>query len=687
MSLATPIAKLPRMQPHIAKKFAQLGLHTLQDALWYFPFRHEDWREQAPIANLTAGQSVTLDATVLHIASRRAWHRRGLTITDITVGDDSNAKIHAVWYNLPFLAKNLKVGDRLFLSGTVVAAKSGRLELHNPVYEHPNEDPLHEKLVPVYRSVDGLSQRQIRLAVKQAVALDRVVPDPLSTEAVEKLDLMGLTEALTNIHFPATPELARRAVERLKFQELLTWHLHLQSSNEAAAIQPAPIIIFHEAEIRAFVQHLPFTLTNDQRVAAWQVLQDMVQPKPMSRLVQGDVGSGKTVVAALVAYNAALSHYQVALVAPTVVLAEQHMQTFKAMLGKHETKVALLTGHEAVIFSAGTTAPVSKQEVLDAVATGTVDVVIGTHAILEPSVAFYKLGLVIVDEQQRFGVDQRQKLLADRPVRPHFLSLTATPIPRSFALWLSGILSISTMAGKPPGRLPIMSSVFGPDERTIVDRAMAETVARKEQVYVITPLIEESDSLGVRAATTERERLAELLPHARVGLLHGAMPAVDRVSVLNQFRSYELDIVVSTTVIEVGVDVPNATLIVIEGAERFGLAQLHQLRGRVGRGLIQSRCFFVTDQTATHIRQRLEKVAAMTDGFAIAELDLQERGAGDLYGQRQSGLPTWQLASLNDRPLFEQVQNYVATLTLPERQRLIASLKETNLAPNAFHPE
>lgn len=687
MPLSTPIAKLPRMQPQIAKKFALLGIQTLRDALWYFPFRHEDWREQVPIANLVVGQEVTINATVEHVASRRAWHRRGVTIIDVTVSDDSGAKLHAIWFNLHFLAKSLNVGDKLYLSGTVKAAKSGRLELYNPVYERPNDSPLHERLVPVYRSTEGLSQRQIRLVMKQAAALSHLVHDPLSAADVSANDVLPLPEALAEIHFPKTPELAKQAVERLKFDELLAWHIRMKEANDAASLQPAPAIPFHESEIKSFVQHLPFTLTNDQRIAAWQVLQDIAEPKPMSRLVQGDVGSGKTVVAALVAYNVALSHFQVALVAPTVVLAEQHLKTFISMLGKHETKVGLLTGHEATIFSVGAAAKVSKQEFIDAVAAGTIDVVIGTHAILEPAVTFHKLGLVIVDEQQRFGVDQRQALLAEHEAVPHFLSLTATPIPRSFALWLSGILSISTINGKPPGRLPIISSVYGPEQRTAVDTAITETVDRGEQVYIITPLIEESDSLGVRAAVSEHERLTELLPHVRVGLLHGAMPAQERVAVLEQFRQQKLDVIVSTTVIEVGVDVPNATLIVIEGAERFGLAQLHQLRGRVGRGLVQSRCFFVTDKPDDNTRHRLQKVADLQDGFAIAELDLQERGGGDLYGQRQSGLPTWQLASLNDRDLFERVRLFAERQTSEQLMALTKTLTSTEASPNEFHPE
>ena len=675
------------MQPQIAKKFALLQLHTLRDALWYFPFRHEDWREKAHIAQVIVGQEVTIEATVVSLTARRSWKRRGTTIIDVTVTDDSEARLHVLWFNMPFLAKSLQPGDRIFLSGKISQAKNGRLQMSNPTYERPTEAPLHERLVPVYRSTDGLSQRQIRLVMKQAVALAAAEPDPLPHDIVQEQALLPLTEALINLHFPATPELGKQAVERLKFQELLGWHLRLMVTSQTDQEQrPAPRILFHEDEVRSFVQHLPFELTNDQRVSAWQALQDMASTRPMSRLIQGDVGSGKTVVAALIAYNAILSHYQVAFVAPTVILAEQHLQTLMTMLGKHDIKIALLTGHEATIFAAGRPVRVTRQELREAVASGTVQLLIGTHAILDPDIDFHNIGLVIVDEQQRFGVDQRQALLEHQHVQPHFLSLTATPIPRSFALWLSGILSISTIATKPVGRLPILSQVYGPNNRREIDQLIHATLDRTEQVYVITPIIEESDSLGVRAAMTEYERLTESLPHHRIGVVHGAMPAVERVALLQQFRQHELDLLVSTTVVEVGVDVPNASLMIIEGAERFGLAQLHQLRGRVGRGTAQSTCCFVTDKDSPEIRQRLEKVAQTQDGFAVAELDLQERGSGDLYGQRQSGLPSWQLASLNDRDLFERVKKCVATLEPTSYARLLRDL-ESEQAPSAFHPE
>lgn len=686
ISLQTPLSQLPRLQPQFAKKFNQLGLTTVQDALLYFPFRHEDFRHQTTIDQLAAGQDVTIHATVTAVSSRRAWHRRGTTVTDITVTDDSGAKIHAIWFNLPFLAKSVHVGDRLYLSGTVVE-KRQRLQLNNPVYEKPSATPLHERLIPVYRSTEGLSQRQIRLVMKQAIELSSMLDDPLSATQLRSLHLMTLAEALQQIHFPESPELAHQAVERLKFDELLSWHLRVLASVATTNRGNAPRIPFREVEVRSFVQHLPFELTDDQRIAAWQILQDLAQPKPMSRLVQGDVGSGKTVVATLAAYNVALSGHQVAFVAPTVVLAEQHWITASRLLTGRGVALALLTGQTAKLIDAdGLSAEVPRAEVVNRLADGTIGIIIGTHAVLQPAIVFPRLSLVIIDEQQRFGVEQRQALLEARTITPHFLSLTATPIPRSFALWLSGILSVSTIRQKPAGRTPITTVVIGPAKRDQIDRAITATVNRGEQVYVITPLIEESDTLGVRAATTEHRRLLEAFPHTAIGLVHGAMPAEERVRVLDQFRRGAIAILVSTTVIEVGIDVPNATTMVIEGAERFGVAQLHQLRGRVGRGPAASTCYFVTDQSTAAVTQRLARIAATADGLAVAELDFQERGSGDLYGQRQSGLPSWQLASLTDQSVFERVTRFTAALTSADRERLLKHLSDEQRA-QPFHRE
>ena len=677
ISLLTPVSGLPGIGPELSKKLSGLGIQTVAEAIWYFPFRHEDWRQRAVIADLVEAEDITILATITSIKSRRAW-RRKLMITEAVVTDASQAKLKVVWFNQPYLATWFKPGQALFLSGRLTRKRSGA-QMQNPVYERPSVSPLHQKLVPVYASTAGLSQWHIRKLLRQAVMAAQLVPDPLPMDIRQRYGLMPRSEAIEQIHFPDDPARLKRAVRRLKFDELLAWQVAWQQSHDASQEPAAPAIRFQELAVRRFVQRLPFTLTAGQRLAAWQIIQDMTKARAMSRLVQGEVGSGKTVVAVMAAYNAVHQGYQTALIAPTVVLAEQHWQTVTQMLADESMGLALLTGSH---IESRPRQVSSRSALLPAIAQGTIQIVVGTHAIFDEALAWQALGLVIIDEQQRFGVSQRQQLirqqrLAGQPT-PHFLSLTATPIPRTLALYLAGELAISTIKEKPPGRPLITSHVYGPDQRAEIDRQIRQTLDQDGQVYVITPLITESDALGVRAATSEHGRLQDALPHARVGLLHGAMPADDRIHVLNQFRQHQLDVLVSTTVIEVGVDIPNATLMVIEGAERFGLAQLHQLRGRVGRGSKASTCLFVTDDPAPAIRQRLRRVADTDDGFALAEADLEQRGSGDVYGLRQSGLPEWRLATLTDTELLSQARtaaqalmtNYPHLLNQPDWQTM-----------------
>lgn len=662
-SLLSPIKTLKGVGSVLARKFNALGIDTLQDALWFFPLRHEDWRHRTTISALQAGQDATLLVHIVSIITRRAWRRRGLTITEARVSDDSGAVLPVIWFNMPYLAKTLKVSNRIYLSGSITA-KGETLQMVNPSFERPSADPTHEKLVPIYRSVEGLSQRQIRLVAKEAVTLARLITDPLPQQLAADHDFLPLDQALSEIHFPTSPELATQAVRRLKFDELLRWQISWQRDHFQFAAHPATIFDFQELPIRSFVQSLPFELTSDQRVAAWQIIQDMAQPRPMSRLLQGDVGSGKTAVAAIVAYNVILHHHQVALLAPTVVLAEQHWQTLSKLFHGREVTIASFAGGMIAMNTAQK--KLTPREFSRALATGEIDLVVGTHALLTDQLRFANLGLVLVDEQQRFGVNQRDALLSryrssDQPV-PHFLSLTATPIPRTLALFVAGELAVTTIAHKPAGRGRTASAVVGPDGRARIDEAISTTIARQEQAFVITPLIEESDHFGARAAMVEFERLKETWPRYRIGLIHGSMPAVDRLAVLTSFRDRQLDIVVSTTVLEVGVDVPNATLMVIEGADRFGLAQLHQLRGRVGRAEKPGLCIFATDRGDADTLKRLAKVAATEDGFLLAEMDLAERGGGELYGLRQSGLPDWRLATLQDADLLKLAHDMAVDL-------------------------
>lgn len=672
LTLRTPIALLPKMRKDIADKFAGLGLETLYDCLFHFPIRHQDWRNVVSIADVQSGSEVTIAAQIVSIKGRRAW-RRKVHITEASITDASGQKMSVVWFNQPFLEKWLKPKQAWFLSGKVTVKKE-KLQMQNPMYERPGADPTHESLVPVYPSTAGLSQWHIRKVMKAAIELVHLVTDPLPAVILQEHELIDRATALQEIHFPSSPERAALALRRLKFDELLSWQIRWQAASAEVQRFPGVAIPFDEQAVREFVGHLPFQLTNDQRIVAWEIFQDLGKPEAMSRLVQGDVGSGKTVVAAMAAFLAIHRGYQVALLAPTLTLAEQHFQSLRTLLPQGDMQVALLTGK-----TARTDQDLNRSTLLQAVEAGAIHLLVSTHAAFHSQITWKNLGLVIVDEQQRFGVAQREFLLTQSTThRPHFLSLTATPIPRTLALFLTGQLAISSIRQKPPGRTPIATTVVGPADRSVIDTAIRQTVEAGQQVYVITPLIEESDMLGVRAATTEYERMHKSFPNLRVALLHGSLPPETRVQTLQQFRNGGFDILVSTTVIEVGIDVPNATLIVIEGAERFGLAQLHQLRGRVGRGAAASTCLLVTDQDSPPARKRLDQVAATDDGFRLAELDLEQRGGGDVYGLRQSGLPDWKLATLADSDLMD--------LTKISAKRLLADWPEQALQMAAERP-
>jgi ATP-dependent DNA helicase RecG len=520
------------------------------------------------------------------------------------------------------------------------------------------------------------------------VSLAPLVPDPLPEDIQTEYNFLPKPQALEEIHFPASPESGAEAVRRLKFDELLAWQVFWQGENRYRQDQRAEGWPFQEMAVRSFVQSLPFTLTTDQRVAAWQILQDIARPEPMSRLLQGDVGSGKTVVAALVAYNIMTQGGQVAFLTPTILLAEQHFKTFNTMLGSQDLTIAFISGERVTVTRQGQ--EISVADVPAAIQSGDIQCVIGTHALIQNRIGFARLGLVMVDEQQRFGVEQRDALLKQNRLQPdlvpHFLSLTATPIPRTLALFLAGELSITTLKNRPSGHGQVTTEVVGAGQRASIDRQIKATVEAGHQAFVVTPLIEESDALGVRSAVSEFDRLQRALPGVKFGLVHGSLPAEERLATLEDLRQGRIDVVVGTTVLEVGIDIQNATLIVIEGAERFGLAQLHQLRGRVGRGLVPGQCILATDSAEPSAKLRLQKVANITDGFKLAELDLSERGGGELYGLKQSGLPDWQLASLSDTDLLLLARQVVIDEKLDQRAKELLAESLQNV-PGVRHRE
>lgn len=640
--------------PAIAQRLAHLQIQHQVDLLYYFPTRYDDYSVITPIADSPEATTVTVCGTITKITNRRSWQRRHFTVTEATLTDDSD-KITVIWFNQPYIAEQLKVGLRYYLSGKIIVYRKKRV-LSNPVYELVKSDTLHTaRIVPHYALTEGITQKQLRYFISQALRTTTVV-DWVPSHILEHYQLIPLAQALQWIHFPNSWEELAQAKQRLSFDELLIVQLFVQSSKAALAKEQAYSVPFPEIAVKNFVQQLPFTLTTDQKRAAWQIMQDLHQPSPMHRLLEGDVGAGKTMVATLAMYTVALAGYQAVLMAPTALLAEQHFKTITALLKNTGVTVGLWTSSKKI----------QPPNPLKG------EIVIGTHALIQKNVQFKKLALAVIDEQHRFGVSQRQHLrynLGATAFTPHLLSMTATPIPRSLALVLYGDLEISLLQQSPQGRKPIITQLITPSQRKNLYQTLAHYLQNQAQIYVVAPRIDDvsdmetdrNPSLQDDIASVEREykNLQKHFPNAKISCLHGQLSAEDKDQIMTQFRNREIDILVTTTVIEVGVDVPNATVMVIEGAEQFGLAQLHQLRGRVGRSDQQSYCYVCT---ATPI-PRLTYFVKNNDGFALAEYDLKQRGPGAVYGQDQSGyFNQFKLASLNDHTLVATVKTVAADI-------------------------
>lgn len=655
ISLSSSVAELIGVGPAIAKRLANLKIHTVGDLLWHVPLRYDDFRSIVPIAALMINQTATVRCTLDRIANRRSPRRR-MMLTEALVSDDTGT-LTAVWFNQPFLEKNLRAGDRVVLSGRV-QSRGGTLQMVAPAYEKERDELLHVgRLVPIYPTTAGVSQRQLRYFVQNALRMIVAIPDPLPGSLRQDAHVERLDVALRNIHFPRDEHERDRALHRLKFDELLLFQLRRRTAERNVAPLPAPSIPFHEGDVKNFIARLPFTLTAGQKRAAWDVLQDMMKEKPMHRLMEGDVGSGKTVAAAVAARNTLAAGWSVALMAPTEILARQHFSSFSEWLRDVDTPVILETSgfHERSV--RGSQTPLSRSARARTLSESNEPrVIIGTHALLEERVLLNRLGLVVIDEQQRFGVAQRDALRKKNPAGhplPHVLTLTATPIPRTLALALAGDITLSLIPMLPIGRKPIITKLIAPEERSALYRAVDGACARGGQTFVLAPLIDPSEKLGVTSVTELYEELGALLPQRRIGLLHGKLTSKQKVKALTDFAARRTDILVATSVIEVGIDVPNATTMVIEGAERFGLAQLHQIRGRVGRGRQQSSCYLVAGTLTPLAQKRLQAVAGSNDGFRLAELDLELRGPGDLAGVLQAGFLDFQFASLGDHEMIK----------------------------------
>ena len=645
----------------------KLGLLTVRDLLFYLPYRYLDFSKVSPIKDLKAGENVSIKATIRSIGSRFSFKGR-MSLAEAVVSDDTGS-LKVTWFNQPYLAKSLKAGDEIFLAGAP-DYYNNKLQLTNPIYEKVSAFPVHTaRLVPVYHLTAGLYPKTLRNLIANVLPLAEQVVDDLPNSIIKNQNLIMVSDTIKFSHFPENLEQVEQSRKRLAFEEIFINQLAAQKHRLELEQKQSFKIKFNKSLIKSFVDSLLFKLTAGQKNAAWEIFQDLEKPMPMNRLLEADVGSGKTVVALMAAMQTAKSDYQVVFLAPTEILAKQHYEITKKYLANQGIHFALLTNSYSELDGKAE----AKPKLQKLIGAGMPGIFIGTHALLAQKVKFKKLALIIIDEQHRFGVEQRAQLFTQTKKVPHLLSLTATPIPRTLQLAYYGELSISQIKSRPTGRKPIVSRLVNPSERHLAYEFIDRQIDDGRQVFVITPLIEESETLQVKAVKTEFQNLKKLFPNRSIGLLHGRLKSADKEIAMTDFLKKKIDILVATSVVEVGVDVPNASVMVIEGAERFGLAQLHQFRGRVGRAEHQSYCLLFTEKEDEEVITRLTAFSRTSDGFALAELDLKQRGFGELYGGKQSG---WNFKYFNP--------SYVA-LIAPARDEALKLLKQDLSLSNYPH--
>ena len=669
MNLGTKLSQIKGVGPKTAEQFSSAGLEIVGDLITFLPRKHEDFSEVSKIAGITPGKR-TIKARAESVSIKRV--RRGMTITTAVLADETG-KLNAVWFNQPYRITQLKDSDEEFYFSGEFEFSYNRYQLTSPSVEKVKDLPVQtDRVLPIYRSIKGLKSQVVRKILAELRPLMTMLPETLPSDIVKKESLVSYSQALLGMHFPKTTDDIARAKERLGFEELFGLLLAAQLNKQANAKLTGWNIPFESSAAKNFVVKLPFDLTAAQRRAAWDILQDFEQAHPMNRLLQGDVGSGKTVVAGLAAHIAAHQGFQSAVMAPTEILAVQHAETLQKMLEPFETRVGLLTGNVK---------GAARKTLLAQIANGSVDVVVGTHALIQETVRFHRLGFVVVDEQHRFGVRQRQELLKKSDHMPHLLAMTATPIPRSLALTLYGELELSILNEKPKNRRPIITKLWSPNSRPQLYALIDKEIAAGRQAYVITRLIDENPENDTKSVEAEFKKLQTgVFKHRRIGLLHGRLKPAEKDAVMRQFADGVLDILVSTTVVEVGVDVPNATVMLIEDADLYGLSQLHQLRGRVGRSELQSYAYLLMSDSKKP-SQRLKEIEKSQDGFYLAEVDLKLRGPGEIYGRAQHGALNLQVATLGDSRLIARAQAAAKLFVTNHR-----SLKQDSLlAANINH--
>jgi len=670
---AVDIERVPGLSGKRGADLRKAGVRTVADLLLSVPRRYVDRSKTVPLTELPLGEEVTVIGTVKKVSLRRP--RKNLTIVEATV-DDGAGMVHAVWFNQAFRERQLSEGVEVALSGKVERYR-GRLQMQSPdadILDRSAESLITGRVMPVHGTVGGIGPGYLRRAIHNALLTARPVPDPLPTEMVDRLRLVPRDTAIGDIHFPAEMAAVAPARLRLVFDELFRLELALavRKHRQVTAAEG----IAHTADaglVEAFAESLPFVITGAQRRAIDEIGSDLRSPHPMHRLLQGEVGSGKTVVAMAALLTAVQGGYQGAVMAPTEVLAEQHFLGLAPLGALVGVRMAILTGSSP-----------GREQVLAAVAAGTVDIVVGTHALIQEGVHFARLGVAVVDEQHRFGVHQRVRLKekAEGP-EPDLLIMTATPIPRTLSMTLYGDLDVTVLDEMPRGRIPVKTALVAPgspEERKAYDLIRAEAAAGR-QAFVVCPLVEDSEKLQAASATAEYERLSGVFSDLRVGLIHGQMRSADKEDVMGRMRAGEIDVLVATTVIEVGIDIPNATVMVVEDADRFGMSQLHQLRGRVGRSEHPSRCFLVAAPTTPEAEARLGAMVSTTDGFRLAEEDLRIRGQGTVFGARQAGMADLRIADiLRDIDILVEARREAFALVAadPDLARHRALADETN---------
>jgi len=676
MNLSTPIEEIPRVGPQSQRRLKRLGVKTVKDLLFHFPHRYEDFSNLISLsaAGERIGETICVQGKIAKIKNIRIFRRR-MVITEALL-QDGTGTLKITWFNQPYLINTFKPGDFLFLAGKM-SLKNGKKYLSSPSYEKipaqfingEKYDSTHVgRLIPVYPETEGMSSRWLRFVIKPILTeFKNAVPEALPESIRKENNLLEMKKAIWQIHFPDSLKEAELARRRFVFEELFDLSLMILKEKISLSKEKTASIPINLDSIRKFVSLLPFKLTSDQRKSAWQILKDMEKPTPMNRLLNGDVGSGKTVVAVMAALNTVKAGFQAALMAPTEILAKQHHKTLITALKKFNLKIGLITGKENFVDGK----KLKRNELLKKTKEGKIDILVGTHALVQKTVEFKKLALVIIDEQHRFGIEQRMNLAKKQDFLPHLLSMSATPIPRTLALTIYGDLDLSLIKEMPKGRKKIITRIIPPAKRNEAYDFIRKEVKSGRQIFVICPRIEPSSAKTngeqtpflnernyswqeAKAVKEEFEKLKkEIFPDLRVTMLHGRMKTEEKEKALKSFRNGKTDILVSTSVIEVGIDFPNATIMMIEGSDKFGLAQLHQFRGRVGRGEYQSYCFLFSEFSSN---PRLRAMTISQDGFELAEKDLKLRGPGDLTGQRQWGIPDLVMAFLKNIELVEKTR-------------------------------